>query len=352
MSAGLAVTIEVTDTSAHARQRHRSRRRAALVIAALLVVLLGGSALSLSLGTGLSLPRLASTLLGAGDAGDEFLLFRLQVPRILLAVVVGIAFGIAGALLQAVARNPLASPDLLGISGGASVGAVGTLLLLGASGPAVALGAFGGAAVAATAIALLAWNQGITGYRFVLIGIAIAFLANAVVNYLLTRAQVQQAQGALVWIVGSVAGANLADVLLVVASFAILLPLTVVLAPRLMLLQFGDDAARSWGVRADATRIGGLAVSVALAAVGTAVAGPVAFVAFVSAPIARRLVGGELSLATSGLTGAALVVVADLVGQHLLPGGLQVPVGIVTAAIGAPYLLGLLALSNRRGRGA
>lgn len=335
------------------RVRRGGLRREVTVVGVLALVTLIAALVSLMLDTGLDLPQLVVTLAGQGDRGDSFVLFRLRLPRIALAVLVGVAFGLSGALLQTVARNPLASPDILGISGGASVGAVTALLIFGASGPVVALSAFGGAAAAATAIVLLAWKQGITGYRFVLIGIAIAFMANAVVEYLLSRAQVQQAQGALVWIVGSVAGARSDEVAVIAVALVLLLPAAAWVAPRLRQLQLGDDAARSLGVRADATRLGALGVAVSLAATGTSVAGPVAFVAFVSAPLARSMVGGgRLALPASALTGAALVLVADLVGQRLLPGDLQVPVGIVTAAIGAPYLLALLALSNRRGKGA
>lgn len=333
-----------------ARVRRAGLRREAIIVGALLAVIVTAAAVSLVLDTGLDLRQLLVTLAGQGDRGDAFVLFRLRLPRIALAVLLGLAFGLAGALLQSVARNPLASPDILGISGGATIGAVSALLLAGASGPVVGLSAFAGAAVAALAIVLLAWDQGLSGYRFVLVGIAIAFLASAVVEYLLSRARLQEAQAALVWIVGSVAGARADEVATIAIALVVLIPVTAWLAPRLRQLQLGDDAARSLGVRADAARLGVLAVSVALAAAGTSVAGPVAFVAFVSAPLARSMVGGgRLALVPAALTGAALVLVADLTGQRLLPGDLQVPVGIVTAAIGAPYLLVLLALGNRRG---
>lgn len=353
VSAGAGADAATSVITVVRRVRRGGLRREVTVVGVLALVTLIAALVSLMLDTGLDLPQLVVTLAGQGDRGDSFVLFRLRLPRIALAVLVGVAFGLSGALLQTVARNPLASPDILGISGGASVGAVTALLIFGASGPVVALSAFGGAAAAAAAIVLLAWKQGITGYRFVLIGIAIAFMTNAVVEYLLSRAQVQQAQGALVWIVGSVAGARSDEVAVIAVALVLLLPAAAWVAPRLRQLQLGDDAARSLGVRADATRLGALGVAVALAATGTSVAGPVAFVAFVSAPLARSMVGGgRLALPASALTGAALVLVADLVGQRLLPGDLQVPVGIVTAAIGAPYLLALLALSNRRGKGA
>jgi iron complex transport system permease protein len=134
---------------------------------------------------------------------------------------------------------------------------------------------------------------------------------------------------------------------------AILLPLVGLLAARISTLQLGDEAATSLGIRVERSRLALLVLAVALAAVATAAVGPLAFVAFVSAPIARRLVGTSgLALIQAGLVGALIATSSDFVAQHLLPGGLQLPAGIVTGAIGAPYLLWLLATANRTGKGA
>lgn len=331
--------------------RRRGARRELLVLGALAATIVAAVGLALTLGNESPPWQVLATLVGLDDEG-AFTLFRLRVPRMLLAIVVGVAFGISGALLQSIARNPLASPDILGISGGASVGAVTALLVFGASGAAVAGSAMLGAGLAAVAIVLLAWRRGITGFRFVLVGIALAFLSRAIVDFVLARARVQEAQSALTWIVGSLGGARYDDVALVAVVLVLLLPALVALARPLGVLHLGDDAARGLGVPADRIRLVAVGVAVALAAVATSVAGPVAFVAFVAAPIARRLVGGgRLALAASAATGAALVLLADVVAQRLLPDALQVPVGIVTAAVGAPYLLVLLALGNRSGKG-
>lgn len=323
-----------------------------MVVAVLLAVVLLLIWLNLTVGGyTMSLPELGRTLVGQGEGGDAFVVFRLRVPRLLLGILVGAAFALAGALFQTVLRNPLAAPDILGISGGASLAAATAILLGGLSGAAVSLAAGGGAVVVAVAIYLLAWRHGVSGYRFVLIGVGIAFLVNAGIGYLISRTDVNDVREALVWMVGSLGTPEWRDLAVLAVVLLVLLAVLALLAPRLRILQLGDDTAGGLGIRVERTRLALLAVGVALAAVATAFAGPVAFVAFVSAPIARRLVPTSgLALVPSALVGVALVLAADLTGQNLL--GTPVPVGIVTGVIGAPYLLWLLATSNHEGRGA
>ena len=330
------------------------RRRAAAVLAGLgaVVVVLTGIGMSLGDYT-IALPDLLAALVGQGSGGDTFVVTRLRLPRVLLGALVGAALGVSGAVFQAVLRNPIASPDIIGVTTGASAAAVAGLLLFGVTGPALSAVAFGGALLVAIAIYLLSRRGGVTGYRFALIGIAFAFLASSVLNFLLSRADIKDAQVALTWLVGSLGGTGWDDVAIVAAALVVLLPAALLLARPLGILQLGDDAATSLGVRAERVRLALLVVAVALAATATAATGPIAFVAFLAAPIARRLVTDDRSvLAASALIGAATVLAADIVGQHLLGGGLQVPAGIVTGAVGAPCLLWLLAGANRRGRGA
>lgn len=326
-------------------------RRRSLATIILAVVLVGAVVVAVASGAyAMSPDRLFLTLLGQGEARDSFVLFRLRLPSIVLGLLVGSAFGIAGAVFQTLLRNPLASPDIIGISGGASVAAAFGILILGLSGPAVSLLAFGGAIVVAAAITVLASKDGVTGYRFVLIGVGFAFLAQSVLGYMLTRGDVRQASQALVWMVGGLGGANWDDIAVLAIALLALLVATAVLAPRLRLLQLGDDTAAGLGLSVTRTRLVLIIVAVGLTAVATAFAGPVAFVAFVSAPIARRILGdGGLALVPAALVGAIVVIVADLVGGTLLP-GVQVPAGIVTGIIGAPYLLWLLATADRRKR--
>ena len=337
--------------------RHASRRRVLVVSGILVAVLVVLAVLALMLGDRIVAPAdVVAALFGHGSGGDRFVVQGLRLPRLELALFVGACFGLAGAVFQSLLRNPLASPDIIGISQGASAAAVGAILLLGWSGISVSFAAFGGAVVVAALITLLAGGfgpvgssgrSGAVGSRFVLIGIALAFLAQAVIGYLLTRADVRDAQSALVWLIGSIGTVQPAELVVTAVGALVLSVALAVLAPRLRMLQLGDEVATGLGVRVTSTRLLLTLVGVGFAAVATAAAGPVAFVAFVSAPIARRLLGGTgPALVTSALVGAVLVTGADIVAQHAFP-GLQAPVGIVTGIIGAPVLLILLARGNR-----
>ena len=306
---------------------------------------------ALSLGASGSAPAdIIATLVGQGTRVQELIVFRLRLPRVTTALVAGVAFGLAGALFQTTLRNTLASPDILGVTGGASLAAVFTLLVLGQNGVALGVAAFVGALGIAALMWALAWRGGLVGYRFVLIGVGLAALVQAALGYLLTRADVRDASSALVWMIGGIGDTSWPEVGTAAACLVVLLVLVVVLSRRMPVLQLDDDTAQALGVDSTRSRAAVIVLGVALVAVGTALAGPVAFVALVSAPIARSLVrNGGAALAASALVGAAVVVFADIIGQHLLPGGLHVPVGIITGLIGAPYLLWLIAAGNRKG---
>lgn len=342
------------DAALIAAARHRRGRREARVILVLGILVIAVVAVSLAVGAySLTIPDLIRTLLGGGAGNENFIVLKLRLPRVVMAALVGIAFAVSGALFQSILRNPLASPDIIGVTGGASAAAVFGMLVLGLGSVTTSFVAFGGALVVAASIYLLAWRGGVVGYRFVLIGVGVAFMVQGLLGYLLSRADLRDAQEALVWLVGSVSGARWQDITVVAILLAVLLPLTAVLSARMRGLQLGDDAANALGIRAERSRLILLVLAVALAAVATAAVGPLAFVAFVSAPIARRIVGsGGLNLVPAALIGILITTVADFVAQHLLPGDLQLPAGIVTGAIGAPYLLWLLATANRTGRGA
>lgn len=329
--------------------RHARRRRAVLVCAVLVAAVLVLAWLSLVWGgrTADTLDYFAG-LLGTGEGGGEFTIGRLRLPRVVLAVLVGAALGIAGGIFQSVLGNPLASPDILGVSGGASLAAAFAILGLGLSGAAVGIAAFLGATVVAVAIYLLAWRDGVTGFRFVLIGVAAAFVVNGAIGYLLTRAEVNDVRAALVWMVGSIGTPRWGDVAVLAVVILVLIPFVVGVSWQLRALGLGDEAAGGLGVRVERARLLALALAVALTAGATAFAGPVAFVAFVSAPIARRLLpSGGTVLGPAALVGAVVVLAAELLATHLVP-SLEVPVGIVTGIVGAAYLLWLLATTDRR----
>lgn len=340
-----AIADAVPDVAA-ARRRHR-RRRATVVGAGIAVA--GAIALAaLSSGAaGVSPDRVMAVLLGGGDRLDRFVVLDLRLPRILAALLVGVAFSLAGAVFQSTLRNPLASPDILGISAGASLGAVWAILGLGAGGALVAGFAFGGGLVVAVVIWLAAWRQGLHGVRFVLVGVGMAYLCGSAVSWLLARSEVREAQAALHWTVGSVADVR-GDALVVLAAGTAACALALAFATRaLRPLALGDDHATALGVRVDGARVALLVIAVALVALATSVAGPVAFVALLAPAVARRLVGGGgAAVAAAGVVGAVLALAADVIGQFAVP-GFTAPLGIVTGVIGAPYLLWLLARTER-----
>lgn len=332
--------------------RDTGARRRRLVVAVLTVAVLVVVGVALSYGARIASPLDVVRIVAGQDVpGLTFIVHELRLPRVLTGLCVGLALGAAGALTQTLLRNPLASPDILGISAGASAAAVVSLLVFGWSRTATAGAAFVGALLTAVVILLLARRGTISGYRFILVGIGVGALLSSVVSYMLTRVELQEAQAALLWVTGSLNSASWDRLPALVVPLAVLLPLAALLARPLGVLQLGDDLATSLGARVDRARVLVIVVAVALAAIATAAAGPVAFVAFLAGPLARRLTRGPgPALAASALVGALLVLVGDLLGQHLL-GTTRLPVGVVTGVVGAPYLLWLIAAANRSGKG-
>ncbi len=330
------------------RRRHRVRTLAVVVVCA--AICLGLLLVTFGLGAaGVPPARSLPALFGVGDRFDLLVVRELRLPRGLAAVTAGVAFGLAGALFQSTLRNNLASPDILGISGGASLGAVTAVVGYGASGSVVNLSACAGALGAAVAIWVLAWRNGLHGIRFVLVGVGIAYLCGSLISWRLAEAELREAGTVLLWTVGSVADVRDGTLGLLVLGVAVLCLLTVPIAREQRALALGDEHAHGLGLGPTRSRVVALLIGVALVALATAVAGPVAFVALVSPAIARRLVDdGGPALLTSAAVGAALTMGADVVGQYALPGGITAPVGIVTGLVGAPYLLLLLARSERK----
>jgi iron complex transport system permease protein len=327
------------------RRRVRRGRVVALVATAVALVLVVWS-----LGLGqypLSPADVWAVITGEGSRLDRTILLDLRLPRAALALAVGAAFALAGGIFQTVFANPLASPDILGVTGGATVAAVWAILVAGATGAVVGLAAFVGAAAVAGGLLALTRGRDLSGQRFVLTGIGVAFMASGAVGYLLSRAQVQAAQSALVWTAGSLGAARWSEVALVAGVLVLALPALLAASGPLRAVQLGPLAASGLGVRVERTRAGLLAVAVLLVAGATSVVGPVGFVALCAPPLARRLVRtGAPALPAVGAVGAVLVLVADLVAQHALP-GVMLPTGVVTGAVGAPYLLWLLARGVR-----
>lgn len=353
-AAGIGRGVRVGPVSGRLRWRP-----AVLVVAGLALLGLAGG-VSVGLGdVSIGLGQVWDVLLGGGTRGQRFVVLDLRLPRVLTGVFVGAALGVSGAVFQAIARNPLASPDVVGVTWGAAVGAVTVITFAGSVGGAVSgavagvgvpVAALGGGLLAGLLVHGLAWRRGIEGFRLVLVGIGVSAIAGNLTQYLLTVGDVTDATRAVVWLTGSLNGRGWEHVVPVGAALAVLVPAALVGTRLLGALQFDDDTVRGLGVRLDGARGALLLLAVVLAAVATAAAGPVAFVALASPQIALRLAGTATPpLLGSAVVGGLLVVVSDLVSR-LAFGGVELPVGVVTAVLGAPYLMYLLVRSRREAR--
>lgn len=331
------------------RVRGHARRRTVMVVVVVGVLVAAVTVIALAIGDyPLSPAQLWRTMWGGGERIEAYVLFQVRAPRVAMALVAGGALGLAGALLQSLLGNPLASPDLLGISGGSGVVAVFAILVLGTTGPLLALGAFVGGLAVASLLLLAGRAQLDGGYRLILAGIGVSFLSAAVVDFLLVRAKVEQTQMALLWLTGSLSSTPWWQVITVSVVFAASIPAVVACARWLPITQLGPSTASGLGVRPGVVRIMTVGVAVLLTSVTCAFLGPISFIALCAPAIARPLLGrGAIGVGTSALVGAALLASADLVAQFAIP-GLQVPVGVVTGALGAAFLLWLLAASKGR----
>ncbi|MFF9561284.1 FecCD family ABC transporter permease [Streptomyces albus] len=287
-------------------------------------------------------------VLGENVPGASFTVGRLRLPRAVLAVVAGICFGLGGITFQTMLRNPLASPDIIGISSGASAAAAFAIISLSLGGSQVSIFAIAVGLGVAVLIYVLSFRDGVAGTRLILIGIGIAAMLDSVTAYLLSTAAAWDLQETMRWLTGSLNGANWGSTVPVLLALIVLGPVLLSQSRNLSTIQLGDDAAQALGVRVERTRILAIVAAVGLIAFATAAAGPIAFVAFLSGPIAARVVGpGASLLIPSALVGALLVLVADFCGQYAF--GTRYPVGVVTGALGAPYLVYLIIRSNRTG---
>ncbi len=294
-----------------------------------------------------TIPDFFRILFGADLPGATYILMESKLPRAVLAVLVGTCFGLGGAIFQTTLRNPLASPDIIGVSAGASASAVVAIVVLDLQGLSVSAAAVLGALGVALLARAVAGAD--TGFRLVLVGVGLAAALQSVIQYVFTRADEYDAHLVLRWLTGSVSGADWPTIRVLCVVLLVLLPVAAGLARSLRVTELGEDAAAGLGVPRRRSEVM-LLLAVVLTAVGVAAAGPIAFVAFLAGPIARALNGGRTTLAGAALVGATIVVAADYVADYLLV-DINFPVGVVTGALGAPFLLWLLA-SGRTGRRA
>jgi len=341
--AGTATLQTVT----RGRIRRSARRRVVLAVLAVLVC----AVFVISLMVGRTYYPLADVLrVVAGEQvpGATFTVGTLRLPRAVLGVLVGACFGLGGVTFQTMLRNPLASPDIIGISAGASAAAAFAIVTLGLGETGVSAFAIVAGLGVALLIYLLSFKDGVAGTRLILIGIGIAAMLDSVTAYILSQAAEWDLQNASRWLTGSLNGSTWQETVPVAIATAVLGPVLLSQARNLSTMQLGDDTAAALGVRLERTRILVIIAAVGLIAFATAATGPIAFVAFLAGPIAARIIGPAGSLLVpAALVGALLVLVADFVGQYAFD--IRYPVGVVTGVLGAPYLVYLLIRTNRAG---
>ncbi|RAX22568.1 MULTISPECIES: iron chelate uptake ABC transporter family permease subunit [unclassified Actinomyces] len=345
-----AAAVEPGFTEAGRRRRQRRYLAVTTALAALVaclwwLMLLSGT-------TWYSPAEVVAVMAGRDVPGAVFAVGQLRLPRALLGLLAGAAFGMAGRTSQTMLRNQLASPDVIGITSGASMAAVFAILVLGWSGMRVNLLALVCGLGTALVIYLLSGTGSTQGGRLILIGIGISAMFSSVISYLQLRASIYSVADAMRWLSGSLGDASWGQVPLLAGAVVLLGGTLLALGRNLTTLSLGEESATGLGVHVDRTRLVLLLSTVALAAFATAATGPIAFVAFLAGPLTARLVGrtDRALLAPSALMGAAIVLGADLAGQHLFPTAL--PVGVVTGIVGAPYLLLQLVRLNREGASA
>lgn len=321
--------------------RRRVRRRtllAGLGAAAVMVALLAARVL---LGDfTITVPDFFRIITGTDIPVASFMVLDSKLPAALAGALAGVAFGAAGSIFQTMLRNPLASPDVLGVSLGASAGALASSVLLGWSGTAMSFAAFAGSIAVALLIHLVGGRGAAASHRMILVGLGTAAALQAIIQWLLMRSNIHQAQDAMVWLTGSLNSPSWSGITRLAVVLAVTLPVAVALARPLRLLELGNDAAIALGASAARTRLALMGIGVVMTATAAGVTGPIAFVSLLAGPTARRLNGGRASIPLSALVGACIVVAADYLTKYVLPGGL--PVGVLTGIAGAPFLLFLL----------
>lgn len=307
-----------------------------------------------SIGVGdfpIALPQVIATIFGRGEQIEEFVIMDLRMPRALVGLIVGLCLGVSGAITQSIARNPLASPDILGITAGASAAAVFSVTVSG--GAAAAVVASVGLSAAAIAgglgtgllVYFLAWRRGIDGFRLILIGISVTAVMQAITTWLLVKADIRDVARAQVWLVGSLGDRSWDEVWVALWCMLALMVVVSYASFHLKPMHFGDDVAAGLGVRFAQVRAALMLCAVLLAGVAVSAAGPIPFVALVAPQVAMRLSRHPTPpLVASGLVGALLLIGADLVARTALP--VTLPVGVVTAAVGGPFLVYLLVRAN------
>lgn len=324
----------------------RKRKRGLVILLLLTALMLLFSVVSLSMGSmRIPIGSVIGVLLGKSDPTNSLVILQLRLPRIVAAILIGAALAVSGAVLQGIIRNPLAAPDLIGVTGGASVAAVAFITL--SAGKLsihwLPLVAIAGAFLTAGMNYVLAWKKGVSPLRLVLIGIGIATAMGALTTFLLISGPAYLASQVLNWMTGSIYGTAWKHVAALTPWIAVFIPMAVYFSKELNVQSLGESLAIGLGSRIQRTRLMLLFISVALAGAAVGIAGTISFIGLLAPHMARRIVGPSygILLPVSALLGALILLAADLAGRMLFQ-PLDVPAGVFTAGIGAPFFLYLL----------
>ncbi len=324
--------------------------RAMLVQAVIVTLCVGLALASINLGSYEVSPReVFGVLIGAEDGLLRMVVLEWRLPRIVAAVLFGALLGISGAVFQSLTRNPLGSPDIIGFNSGAFSGVVVALLFGALSYAALTVGAIIGGLITAAVVYAVSFRRGVSGFRFIIVGIAVGAFLSSMNSWFSVRADVDSALRAAVWGAGSL-GLATWTTLGVAAGIAAVVAVVTPMAQRsLELLELGDDAASALGLPAEWSKVGLIVLGTLTTAAVTASAGPIAFVALAAPHIARRLAGrgSSVDLLSSAAVGALLLLVSDTIAQYAIPGA-SLPVGAVTVSLGGVYLIYLLIIEARR----
>ncbi|WP_455716690.1 FecCD family ABC transporter permease [Anaerosporobacter sp.] len=330
--------------------KRRKRRIVVCLILSCITLILMACMLMLG-NTFYPIDTILKVLMGEEIKGASFAINTIRLPRMLAAVLSGIAFGMAGNAFQTMLRNPLASPDIIGVTSGSSVAAVFCILVLHLSGSVVSIASVICGLVIAAVIYVLSKGGSFSGGRLILIGIGVQAMLQAVISYMLLKASQYDVPGAMRWLSGSLNGMQMNKIAPLFFVVCIAGTMLVIFSEHLKILELGEQSAITLGLKTDQTRVLMVISAVCLIAFATAVTGPISFVAFLSGPIAKKIVGhGNSSAICSGLVGAILVLGADLIGQYAF--STRYTVGVITGILGAPYLIFLLIQMNKRGESA
>lgn len=329
--------------------RSRRFRRFVLLTSFLCLISFALCALMLMLGNTIyPVQDVIRVLLGEQVKGASFAVGTIRLPRMVAGLFAGFAFGAGGYVFQTMLRNPLANPNVIGITTGSSAAAVFCIVILHASLAMTSVAAVIGGLGTVLVIYLLAKGSSFSIGRLILIGIGIQAMLNSVISYLLLIGSRNDLPTALRWLSGSLNGLKMETLFPLIVTVVLFTPMLLLYGKQLEMLELGDQTATSLGVNVNMTRIMLMISSVLMIAIATATTGPIAFVSFLAGPIANRIMGsGYSNIIPAGLVGVILVLAGDLIGQHAFEA--RYPVGVITGVLGAPYLLYLLVRLNRKG---